>query len=108
MVGTLTGWQQGGANKEVTSPIEGLPDVEESHAVSAQFTDPETAPHTSKILPGVTQPPLVVNAADMDEAARMKGFGGEPAKRMILQALGKDPDEVRGRSWNVKQKNETK
>merc|ERR1712228_151523 len=25
-----------------------------------------------------------------DEEARMKGFGGEPAKRMILQALGRD------------------
>merc|ERR1712014_547248 len=27
---------------------------------------------------------------DMDEQARMKGFGGEPARRMIMQALGKD------------------
>merc|ERR1712172_169258 len=28
----------------------------------------------------------------MDEQARLKGFGGEPARRMILQALGKNPD----------------
>merc|ERR1712031_123884 len=30
------------------------------------------------------------NASDMDDNARMKGFGGEPARRMIMQALGKD------------------
>merc|ERR1719229_1281290 len=57
------------------------------------FQDPEQAPHTSKMLPGADQPPLVINASDMDEKARMKGFGGEPAKRMIMQALGKNPDE---------------
>merc|ERR1719291_1637956 len=51
MFGFLTGWQQGGANKECPSPIEGLPDVEESHAISALFQDPETLPHVSKLLP---------------------------------------------------------
>jgi len=90
LFGFIEGWQGGGANKEVVSPIEGLPDVEESHALCAMFTDPEAVPHTSKMLPGIQEMPLVVNAADMDEAARMKGFGGEPAKRMIMQALGKD------------------
>jgi len=108
MFGFLEGWQMGGANREVVSPIEGLPDVEESHAISAQFQDPEIAPHVSKLLPGIRETAIVINAADMDEQSRMKGFGGEPAKRMILQALGKDPDEVRGRSWNAKHKNETK
>merc|ERR1719189_101565 len=112
MFGVLEGWQMGGANREVTSPIEGLPDVEESHAISAQFQDPEIAPHVSKLLPGIREAAVVVNASDMDEQSRMKGFGGEPAKRMILQALGKDPDEAKGRgkgsSWNVKKKNETK
>merc|ERR1712129_298843 len=108
MFGFLEGWQMGGANREVVSPIEGLPDVEESHAISAQFQDPEIAPHVSKLLPGIREAGIVINAADMDEQSRMKGFGGEPAKRMILQALGKDPDDSKGRSWNVKQKNETK
>lgn len=91
MFGLLEGWQLGGSNRQVLSPIEGLPDVEESHAISAQFWDPESGPHTSKLLPGIQEQPVVVNAADLDEAARMKGFGGEPAKRMIMQALGKDP-----------------
>merc|ERR1712187_630005 len=88
--GTLEGWAAGGANRTITSPIEGLPDVEESHAFSAQYTLPEGAQHISKILPGAQEQALVVNAADMDEQARMKGFGGEPARRMIMQALGKD------------------
>jgi len=95
--GFIEGWSQGGANREVVSPIEGLPDVEESHAISAQYQDPEVAPHVSKLLPGIREAAVVINAADMDEANRMKGFGGEPAKRMILQALGKDPEEAKGR-----------
>eukprot|EP00440_Ansanella_granifera_P062736 gb/GFBE01068026.1/.p1 GENE.gb/GFBE01068026.1/~~gb/GFBE01068026.1/.p1 ORF type:complete len:946 (+),score=224.82 gb/GFBE01068026.1/:1-2838(+) len=90
LMGTLEGWQGGGANREVPSPIEGLPDVEESHCISAQFYDPDVVPHTSKLLPGIKEQPLVVNAADMDEGSRMKGFGGEPAKKLIMQALGKD------------------
>jgi len=90
LFGALEGWSQGGANKEVPSPIEGLPDVEESHCICAQFTDPEAGPHISKLLPGIWEQAVVVSAGDMDEAARMKGFGGEPAKRMIMQALGKD------------------
>merc|ERR1712136_712330 len=28
-----------------------------------------------------------------DDASRMKGFSGDSARRMILQALGKDPDK---------------
>jgi len=92
MFGHIEGWQFGGANRQVVSPIEGLPDVEESHAVCAQFYDPEGAPHVAKMLPGIREQVLVVNAADFDEASRLKGFGGEPAKRLILQALGKDPD----------------
>eukprot|EP00932_Pfiesteria_piscicida_P007886 SRR837773.18111.p1 GENE.SRR837773.18111~~SRR837773.18111.p1 ORF type:complete len:969 (-),score=229.24 SRR837773.18111:116-2851(-) len=92
LFGFIQGCDGGGANKEVVSPIEGLPDVEESHAISAQFSDPDAVPHTSRLLPGIQEMPIVVNAADMDEAARMKGFGGEPAKRMIMQALGKEPD----------------
>jgi len=86
----LEGWQGGGANREVTSPIEGLPDVEQSHCISAQFADPDVVPHTSKMLPGISEQPLVVNAADMDEGTRSKGFGGDGAKKMIMQALGKD------------------
>jgi 5'-3' exoribonuclease 2 len=88
--GLLEGWQSGGAGRTVVSPIEGLPDVEESHAMSAQYTLPEFFPHVSKILPGATEQALVVNASDLDEQSRMKGFGGEPARRMIMQALGKD------------------
>lgn len=90
LFGALEGWQGGGANREVTSPIEGLPDVEESHCISAQFTDPEGVPHQSKLLPGIAEQPVVVNAADMDEGSRLKGFGGEPARKLIMQALGKD------------------
>lgn len=91
MIGYIEGWQAGGANRAIISPIEGLPDVDESHAVSALYDDPEWTQHTSKLLPGINKPGIVISAADMDEQSRMKGFGGEPARRMILQALGKDP-----------------
>eukprot|EP00435_Cladocopium_sp_Y103_P022111 s490_g5.t1 len=84
------GWQGGGANREVASPIEGLPDVEESHCISAQYTEPEVVPHSSELLPGISEQPLVVNAADMDDGARNKGFGGDAARKLIMQALGKD------------------
>jgi 5'-3' exoribonuclease 2 len=91
--GFIEGWQGGGASRTIVSPIEGLPDVEESHCLSGMFFDPEFVFHSSQLLPGITEAPICINAADMDEQARMKGFGGEPAKRMILQALGKDPDK---------------
>merc|ERR1711939_1062335 len=82
--GFVEGWQSGGAGRTIVSPIEGLPDVEESHCMSAQFYDPESVAHVSKLLPGITLQALVINASDLDETSRMKGFGGEPAKRMIL------------------------
>merc|ERR1719512_4382 len=91
--GSLEGWQLGGGNREVISPIEGLPDVEESHTVCALYFEPEHLPHFSTLLPGITEQAVVINASDMDEQSRMKGFGGEPAKRMILQALGKNADQ---------------
>lgn len=90
LFGALEGWQGGGANREVASPIEGLPDVEESHCISAQYSEPEVVPHSSELLPGISEQPLVVNAADMDEGSRNKGFGGDAARKLIMQALGKD------------------
>eukprot|EP00811_Abedinium_folium_P035160 NODE_7978_length_1533_cov_4.652205.p2 GENE.NODE_7978_length_1533_cov_4.652205~~NODE_7978_length_1533_cov_4.652205.p2 ORF type:complete len:317 (-),score=104.64 NODE_7978_length_1533_cov_4.652205:151-1101(-) len=90
--GTMEGYVGGGMNRTITSPIEGLPDVEESDSISAIYYDPPMARHISKMLPGISEAPVVINASDLDEQTRMKGFGGEPARRMILQALGKDPD----------------
>jgi len=92
MVAMVEGWQAGGVSRTVISPIEGLPDVEVSHAVSAQYGDPEATPHQSVILPGAQLLPPIINVSDLDEASRMKGFGGQQARRMIMQALGKDPD----------------
>jgi len=92
MLGLIEGWQAGGGGREVTSPIEGLPDVEVSHAVSAQYGDPEATPHQSVILAGAELLPPIITTADLEEASRMKGFGGQQARRMIMQALGKDAD----------------
>eukprot|EP00929_Paragymnodinium_shiwhaense_P008140 TRINITY_DN112080_c0_g1_i1.p1 TRINITY_DN112080_c0_g1~~TRINITY_DN112080_c0_g1_i1.p1 ORF type:complete len:988 (+),score=240.62 TRINITY_DN112080_c0_g1_i1:267-2966(+) len=91
MFGTCEGYQFGGAKRTVASPIEGLPDVEESDCVSCVYEPPPKAFHESKMLPGIKEMALVINASDMDERARMQGYGGQQAKRMILQALGKDP-----------------
>jgi len=93
LVGFLEGWQGGGGGRTVASPIEGLPDVEESHCMTAMYRDPDFLGHQSILLPGIVEQACVINAADMDEGSRLKGFGGEPAKRMILQALGKDPKQ---------------
>eukprot|EP00438_Fugacium_kawagutii_P020350 Skav210242 [mRNA] locus=scaffold1929:53601:64160:+ [translate_table: standard] len=40
LFGFLEGWQGGGANREVASPIEGLPDVEESHCLAIHAISP--------------------------------------------------------------------
>merc|ERR1711865_1197929 len=93
MGGHIEGYQGGGIGQKVVSPIEGLPDVEESHLMSAQYYLPEFFGHSSRLLQGIHEQRMVVNASDMDEQARLKGFGGEPARRMILQALGKNPDQ---------------
>merc|ERR1712228_823894 len=78
MMGWLEGWQVGGANRSVPSPIEGLPDVEQSHAVSAVWQDPEAGLHQSVMLPGIVEQGVVVNAADMDEEEpeQQSGAGG--------------------------------
>ena len=82
--GFLEGWQGGGANREVTSPIEGLPDVEESHCISASYVDPEASPHISELLPGISEQPVVVAPEDMDDSSRMKGFGGDAAPWQVV------------------------
>merc|ERR1719387_2711004 len=93
--GAVVGHMNGGLGGDYPSPIEGLPDVERSSCASAVIREPPDAPHQSLILPGTKMEASVVTEEDLEESARMKGFGGDQATRMILQALGK---QMKGRS----------
>jgi len=77
-------------NANVKSPFEGLPDVEESDCVVTVFQNPENKPHKSELLEGAGFEPMVVTEQDEAHMRWLKGFGGEHARRMILEALGKD------------------
>jgi len=96
MFGYLQGNKIGGIGRTIVSPIEGLPDVEESQCMCTFFCDPDRSPHSSQLLPGITREAIVINSSDLDEKGRLFGFGGEPAKRLIMQALGRDPSK---KSW---------
>lgn len=74
----------------VKSPFEGLPDVEDSECVVTIFENPEHTPHKSDLLEGAGFEPMVVTEQDEAHMRWLKGFGGEHARRMILEALGKD------------------
>lgn len=99
------GYSRGKREKEtITSPIEGLPDVENSEVVVTEFDLSEDVPHTVQLLEGATFDAQVVTEADYQHMQQLRGFGGMTAKRMILLALGKDPRQYGGfghnNGWN--------
>lgn len=96
MYGSIEGYPIGGMARTIDSPIEGLPDVEESLCMSAIYHNPDWQPHVCQILPGSEFEANIVNEVDIAEQSRMKGFGGAPAERMILQALGINRRKFKG------------
>jgi len=86
LYGYVTG--QFGASEDITSPIPGLDDVEESECVMTKYTFPERVVHSVDLLPEATFEPAIVSQADLDDLTRLKGFGGIEARKLIMQALG--------------------
>lgn len=86
LFGYVTG--QYGAGEEIISPIEGLPDVDESECVETKYDFPDRVTHSVELLEGATFEPQMVDQADLDDMVRLKGFGGMQARKVIAQALG--------------------
>jgi 5'-3' exoribonuclease 2 len=77
--------------EEVSCPISNRGSVKNPRIVRALFDDakpPASAPlHSTHLLPGAVPPAAILDVVDFAETSRWRGFGGEPAKRMILQVL---------------------
>lgn len=88
--GPLFGFVEGryGDGEDIESPIEGLPDVEETTCVQTFYTFPERVTHSVALMEGATFVQQVVDQSDLDDQSRMKGFAGLQARKIIMQALG--------------------
>jgi len=74
----------------IASPFDGLCDVRNSEVISTELVLPDDVPHFVDLLPGVTLDPQVVTEDDVADMHRLKGFGGEQARSMILLWLKKN------------------
>ena len=91
MFGFIEGCDKGGIREDVASPLSDGETLATVRCVCALFDDPKpphSRPlHSTQLLPGVYPALKTLDAIDFAEMSRMRGFGGEPAKRMILQVL---------------------
>jgi 5'-3' exoribonuclease 2 len=80
-----------GKKSVIKSMIADESDIGDPACVSAEMDDPLPHPsrpqHLCQLLPGAFTHTPVLDISDHIEATQMKGFGGEPAKRMILNVL---------------------
>jgi 5'-3' exoribonuclease 2 len=80
-----------GKKSVIRTMIASESDVENPACVSAEIEDPHPHPsrpqHMCQLLPGSNPNPPVLDISDHIEATQLKGFGGEPARRMILNVL---------------------
>jgi len=91
LFGCIEGCSRGGIQDEVSCPLKGGLALQNPRCVVSLFEDakpPHSRPlHSSQLLPGSYPPRKFLDGVDIAEASRLRGFGGEPAKRMILQLL---------------------
>ena len=80
-----------GGKPVVQSLINGTPDLRSPACVWCEIDEPLPHPsrpfHSCQLLPGHFAHSRVLDATDHIEATQLKGFGGEPARRMILNVL---------------------
>ena len=80
-----------GRPEKIESLIQGKEDAIDPFCVSAEIEEPSPHPsrpsHACSLLPGAFSPPKILDISDHIEATQLKGFGGEPARRMILNVL---------------------
>ncbi|EER19448.1 5'-3' exoribonuclease, putative [Perkinsus marinus ATCC 50983] len=91
LFGVARAYPMGGKQESVpTVLVHGFP-VKNPRVVSSVLLDPVKPDpgrlHQSKLLPGIREPTPTLTDGDLSETGRLRGFGGEPAKRMILQCL---------------------
>ena len=91
LFGRIFKTQHGGRPLVIQSLIQGQKDAVNPLCVSAEIEEPIPHPsrpfHACSLLPGAFVLPKVLEISDHIEATQMKGFGGEPARRMILNVL---------------------
>ena len=96
LFGRIFNYAKGGRQPVVKSMIDTEEDIINPGCVSVEIDEPLPHPsrpfHSCQLLPGHFAPPPVLDATDHAEATQLKGFGGEPARRMILNVLQKKLD----------------
>lgn len=91
LFGNIFRTENGGKPAVVASMIRAENDVANPQCVMAEIEDPLPHPsrpmHMCQLLPGAFTWAPVLDISDHMEATQLKGFGGEPARRMILSVL---------------------
>ena len=91
MFGYIEGCERGGIAEQIESPFMNGEPLDNPRCVCALFEDPKpphSRPlHSTQLLPGAYPSAKILDGIDLAEAGRLRGFGGEPARRMILQLL---------------------
>jgi len=91
LFGKIFKYHSGGRAEKIKSMIASEHDLVKPACVSVEIEDP--LPHSSRpqhmcqLLPGAMPNPPVLDISDHIEASQLKGFGGEPARRMIINVL---------------------
>jgi hypothetical protein len=93
LFGKIFAYKEGGKPAKVESMIVRQPAIVHPDIVSVGLEEPEPHPsrpfHSCQLLPGHFPNPKILDVTDHMETQNLKGFGGEPAKRMILNVLQK-------------------
>ena len=93
LFGKIFAYPEGGKPGVVSSMIKNACNISDPDIVSAGLDEPDPHPsrpfHSCQLLPGHFANPKLLDVTDHIEAQNLKGFGGEPAKRMILNVLQK-------------------
>jgi 5'-3' exoribonuclease 2 len=91
LFGRIYKYEFGGRPSVVKSLIAANTDLENPACVSVEIEDPLPHPsrpqHMCQLLPGAIPNAAVLDISDHIEATQLKGFGGEPARRMIINVL---------------------
>ena len=91
LFGRIYSFEFGGKPKSIQSMIASEKNIENPECVSVEIDDPLPHPsrpqHMCQLLPGAFSHTPVLDISDHIEATQLKGFGGEPARRMILSVL---------------------
>jgi len=87
-------------DESIKSAFDGVEDVDDSELLTTIFDLPESKKHDISLLSGATFEAQAITNQDESHMRWLKGFGGEHARRMILEALGRDWKKAKwGDNW---------